>query len=49
MLGLSQGGTPPFVRKYAELGEAVASAAKEFAADVREGRFPASVPSKEKK
>ena len=49
MLGLSRGGAPPFVRKYAELGEAVASAAKEFAADVREGRFPASAPAKEKK
>ena len=49
MLGLSQGGTPPFVRKYAELGDTVGLAAKEFAADVREGRFPTSAPAKEKK
>ena len=49
MLGLSQGAVPPFVKKYAELGESVARAAGEFAEDVRQGRFPAPPPEKEKK
>jgi 3-methyl-2-oxobutanoate hydroxymethyltransferase len=33
---------PPFVKQYARLGELMVTAAKEYAADVREGRFPAS-------
>ena len=49
MLGLSQGIVPPFVKKYAELGESVAKAAEDFAEDVRQGRFPAPPPEKEKK
>jgi 3-methyl-2-oxobutanoate hydroxymethyltransferase len=48
MLGLSQGAVPPFVKKYAELGESVARAAGDFAEDVRQGRFPAAAPEKEK-
>lgn len=47
MLGLSQDMAPPFVRKYADLGESIARAAMEYAADVRAGRFPA--PGKEHK
>ncbi len=41
LLGLSDY-APPFARKYAELGEAIAAAVKAYAEDVRQGRFPAS-------
>ena len=41
LLGLSDY-APPFARKYAELGEAIATAVKAYAEDVRQGRFPAS-------
>ena len=40
MLGLSQDAVPPFVRRYAELGEEVVAAAQAYAAEVRSGRFP---------
>lgn len=39
--GLFPGATPPFVRQYAKLGELMVEAAREYIADVREGRFPA--------
>jgi 3-methyl-2-oxobutanoate hydroxymethyltransferase len=39
MLGLLDK-TPPFVRRYAELGDAVVAAARAYVDDVREGRFP---------
>ena len=32
--------TPRFVRRYAELGEAMADAVRRYAEDVREGKFP---------
>ena len=41
MLGLSQGDVPPFVVKYAELGESIRKAVEQYAGDVRAGRFPA--------
>jgi 3-methyl-2-oxobutanoate hydroxymethyltransferase len=41
LLGLSNY-APPFARKYADLSEAIASAVKAYAEDVRQGRFPAS-------
>ena len=44
MLGLSQDAVPPFVKRYADLGAQMAAAAEAFAADVREGRFPAVNP-----
>ncbi len=44
MLGLSQDGTPPFVRRYADLGEQAVAAAMAYADDVRNGRFPALSP-----
>ena len=40
MLGLTTEHTPKFVKKYAELGEAVMEAARTFADEVAEGRFP---------
>ena len=40
MLGLSQDGVPPFVRRYADLGGQTVAAAKAYADDVRAGRFP---------
>jgi 3-methyl-2-oxobutanoate hydroxymethyltransferase len=41
LLGLEERIAPRFVRRYAELGVASREAIAEFAADVREGRFPA--------
>lgn len=41
LLGLSVGPAPRFVRRYAELGEAIRAAVAAFAADVRGGRYPA--------
>lgn len=40
MLGLNEGFSPRFLRRYAELGAAVRAAAAAFADDVREGRYP---------
>lgn len=40
VLGLFTGFKPRFVKRYAELGEQVSTAAAEFAADVRARRFP---------
>jgi 3-methyl-2-oxobutanoate hydroxymethyltransferase len=45
MLGLSEDVVPPFVKKYADLGQSIARAATDYADDVRAGRFPA--PRKE--
>lgn len=40
MLGLNEGFSPKFLKRYAELGALVRDAARNFAADVREGRYP---------
>jgi len=40
MLGLNEGFAPKFLKKYAELGKAMKEAAEQFAADVREGKYP---------
>ena len=40
LLGLSGATTPRFVKRYAELGEAVTGAVAAYAADVRARRFP---------
>jgi 3-methyl-2-oxobutanoate hydroxymethyltransferase len=40
--GLFDGAVPPFVKQYASLGEEMVAAAKAYAKDVREGRFPAA-------
>ena len=41
MLGLFEGVRPKFVKRYAELGDAVRQAAAAYCRDVREGTFPA--------
>ena len=41
MLGLFAEFTPRFVRRYRELGDEIRAAAREYAEDVRGGRFPA--------
>jgi 3-methyl-2-oxobutanoate hydroxymethyltransferase len=41
MLGLNEGFSPKFLKRYAELGGAVRDAVRSYAADVREGRYPA--------
>src|SRR3989442_806998 len=45
MIGLSLGHTPKFARRYANVGEAISHAVNKYAADVREGRFPADEQS----
>jgi 3-methyl-2-oxobutanoate hydroxymethyltransferase len=40
LLGLYQRRSPRFVKRYAELGEAIQDALERFAADVRSGSFP---------
>jgi len=40
MLGLTNGHTPKFARRYANLGEIIARAATKFCDDVHSGRFP---------
>lgn len=40
--GLHDGPIPPFVKQYAHLGEEMVKAARAYAEDVREGRFPAA-------
>jgi 3-methyl-2-oxobutanoate hydroxymethyltransferase len=39
--GLNQEAVPPFVKQYVHLGELMIEAAKAYADEVREGRFPA--------
>jgi 3-methyl-2-oxobutanoate hydroxymethyltransferase len=43
MLGLFDGFVPSFVHQYAKLGEAVVAATREYASDVRAGRYPQRV------
>jgi 3-methyl-2-oxobutanoate hydroxymethyltransferase len=40
LIGLYEGRAPRFVKRYAEVGETIRAALEEFAADVRERRFP---------
>jgi 3-methyl-2-oxobutanoate hydroxymethyltransferase len=40
ILGLGGAITPPFARQYASLGDAIATAVRQFADDVRSGEFP---------
>ena len=41
MLGLFAEFTPKFVKRYRGLGDEIGAAAREYAEDVRHGRFPA--------
>jgi 3-methyl-2-oxobutanoate hydroxymethyltransferase len=43
MLGLFDGFVPSFVHQYAKLGDAVVAATREYASDVRAGRYPQRV------
>ena len=45
VLGLSFGVSPKFARRYANLGEEIGRAAREFCDDVRGGRFPSDAES----
>jgi len=52
LLGLYEGRSPRFVKRYAELGEAVKDALERYTADVRSGAFPSdehtySIPEEE--
>lgn len=40
LLGLFEGFRPKFVRRYADLGEPIRQAARDYVADVQAGRFP---------
>jgi 3-methyl-2-oxobutanoate hydroxymethyltransferase len=40
LLGLFDGFVPPFVKQYAQLGELILNAVKNYADDVRQGAFP---------
>ena len=39
-MGLAGAFTPRFVKRYAELGDGLAGAVRDYAADVRARRFP---------
>jgi len=39
--GFNVDSVPPFVKQYADLGESMVAAARAYADDVRQGRFPA--------
>jgi 3-methyl-2-oxobutanoate hydroxymethyltransferase len=45
LLGLEPSWKPRFVRRYAEMGQAVSAAFKAYAEDVRAGRFPGAAES----
>lgn len=47
LLGIFEGFTPPFARRYAEIGRDASSAVRQYAADVRAGRFPGDKESRE--
>jgi 3-methyl-2-oxobutanoate hydroxymethyltransferase len=44
MLGLFDGFVPSFVHEYAKLGDAIVAAAREYASDVRAGRYQRTTP-----
>jgi 3-methyl-2-oxobutanoate hydroxymethyltransferase len=45
LVGLSFGHQPKFVRRYADVGEIISSAAAEYCRDVQQGRFPSDEES----
>jgi 3-methyl-2-oxobutanoate hydroxymethyltransferase len=48
VLGIFDTFVPPFVKQYAQLGEVIERAAKDYANDVREGVFPIQHPATHK-
>ena len=46
MLGLFDTFVPKFVRQYAQLGELICDAARNYANDVREGMYPQSAAAR---
>jgi len=40
LLGLSRGRSPKFVKRFAELGDAVVTATRAYVDEVRSGAFP---------
>jgi 3-methyl-2-oxobutanoate hydroxymethyltransferase len=40
MLGLNEQFAPKFLKHFAELGDAVRSAVRSYAAEVRDGKYP---------
>ena len=40
MLGMYEGRTPRFVKRYAEIADEIGDAVAQYAADVRTGAFP---------
>lgn len=45
LVGLSFGSAPKFARQYANVGELIASAAREYCSDVQKGSFPSDAES----
>ena len=45
LIGLTFGATPKFARQYANIGEIISSAAREYCADVRDAKFPSDAES----
>jgi len=45
MIGLTQGRTPKFARRYAQVGEAISQAVHAFCDDVQRGTFPSDAES----
>ena len=45
LVGLGEGAPPRFVRRYANVGEVIAAAARRFIGDVRDGTFPSDAES----
>ena len=45
LVGMTFGKTPKFTRKYADVGKAIAKAAREYCEDVRGGTFPSDAES----
>jgi len=42
LLGITEGRTPVFVKRYAAVGDAMVEAVETYAREVREGAFPAA-------
>jgi 3-methyl-2-oxobutanoate hydroxymethyltransferase len=45
LLGLTFDGPPKFARQYADVGQIISKAVREYCKDVREGSFPSDAES----